>query len=110
MMRRDTRNVLLLAVMILVLALPSAARAHEVTHQGTVQAVETERLQVQVMTEGGEDAELIWFKVTADTKVRRGEAELVYADAAIDQGERIVVLVNNDFDATEALVLRLAAR
>ena len=62
------------------------------------------------MTDVGEDAELVWFTVTADTKVQRGDAVVAYADAAIDERERIVVLVNTDFDATEALEVRLAQR
>ncbi len=88
----------------------ASVSAHEVTHRGTVQAVETDRVQVQTVAEDGEDAELLWFTVTGDTEVQRGDAVVAYADAAIADGERIVVLVNTDFNATDALELRLAQR
>ena len=42
--------------------------------------------------------------------LQRGDTAVAYADAAIGEGERIVVLVNTDFDATEALELRLTQR
>ena len=88
----------------------TSVSAHEVTRRGTVQAVETDRVQVQTVAEDGEEAELVWFTVTTDTEVQRGDTAVAYADAAIGEGERIVVLVNTDFDATEALELRLAQR
>ena len=108
MTRTRSTFVVLLGIMAIV-GLASVS-AHEVTHRGTVQAVEMERVQVQTVTDAGEDAELVWFTVTADTKVQRGDAVVAYADAAVGEGERIVVLVNTDFDATEALELRLARR
>ena len=84
--------------------------AHEVTHRGTVGAVELERVQVQTIDDAGDPADLVWFTVTGDTKLQRGDTIVTFADAAIDEGERIVVLVNTDFDPTEALELRLAQR
>ena len=104
-----THNTFVVLGIIAIAGLASVS-AHEVTHRGTVQAVEMERVQVQTVAEDGEEAELVWFTVTTDTKVQRGDAPVVYADAAIGEGERIVVLVNTDFDATEALELRLAQR
>lgn len=105
-----TRNTFVVMLGIMVIVGLTSVSAHEVTHRGTVQAVEMDRVQVQTTAEDGEDAELIWFTVTADTKVQRGDAVVAYADAAIGEGERIVILVNTDFDATEALELRLARR
>ncbi len=105
-----TRNTFVVMLGIMAIVGLVGVSAHEVTHRGTVQAVEMERVQVQTVTEAGEDVELVWFAVTADTKVQRGEIAVSYADAVIGEGERIVVLVNTDFDATEALALRLAQR
>ena len=104
-----THNTFVVLGIIAIVGLASVS-AHEVTHQGTVQAVEMERVQVQTSDDAGENADLVWFTVTADTKVQRGDVVVAYADAAIGEGERIVVLVNTDFNATDALELRLARR
>lgn len=99
-------------MLVLVAALVAGAvvQAHEVTYRGTVETVEAARVQVQTLDESGAAAELTWFTVTADTEVRRGDTLVPYADAGIEEGERIVVMVNTDFAPTDALEIRLAPR
>ena len=96
------------AVVVAMATLAPVALAHEMAHRGTVQAVESERVQVQTLDEAGAPAALTWFTVTEGTEVRRGDTVLTYAAAAIEIGERIVVVVDHDADETAALEVRLA--
>ena len=101
---------LLATAFVLAIGATAAVHAHEVTHRGTVLAVEPARLQVQTLTESGAEGEATWFTVTEKTKVQRGEQVVTYVTAAIATGERIVVIVDHDADEHAAIELRLAAR
>ena len=71
-------------------------RAHEITYQGTVLAVESARLQVKTIDEKTKKEDSVWFVVNKDTKLKRGEKTMPYADAKIVKGERIAVTVDHD--------------
>jgi hypothetical protein len=88
-----------------------AAAAHDVVYQGTVVHVERERLQVRTIDEQTKKGQDLWFVVTKDTKVRRGDRPVSYAEAGIAPNERIVVVVTHGGeDKHVASELRLAAR
>jgi hypothetical protein len=85
--------------------------AHEVIYQGTVLAVEADKLHVRTVDPEAKTPTDRWFTVTADTRVRRGDRVVTYASAAIVKDERIVVVVNHEAEVENvATELRLAAR
>jgi hypothetical protein len=91
----------------LVVATPLAA--HEVTYFGTVLAVEAARVHVKTIDEKTRAEDAVWFVVDKDTKVKRGDKTVRYADAKIMKGERIVLIVNHDASTKMlALEIRLA--
>ena len=99
------------AVVILLVAVISPLRAHDVLYRGTVVAVQPEQVQVKTTDEKTKKEDTLSFKVTAKTRVKRGTATVPYASAAIAGGERIVVVVNHDAEAGHvATELRLAAK
>ena len=100
-----------LAMMImLVVAAPAVVCAHDVLYTGTVLSLETEQLHVKAINETKKEED-IWFAVTKDTKVRRGDTLVPYADAGITEGERVVVVVNHDAEVGNvATELRLATK
>jgi hypothetical protein len=97
-----------MAVLLTVIAGP--VFAHPMTFQGTVLAVEPARVQVKTVAESKKEED-VWFVVNKDTKVKRGDTTVKYADAQIAKGERIVVTIDHDAKikmlATE---IRLAAK
>jgi hypothetical protein len=102
-----SRALLAIVVMSAVVTL----RAHTVFYQGTVVAVEAARVHVNTIDEKTKKEERIWFAVDKDTKVKRGEKSVKFAEAAIKNGERIVVGIEHEgkvkFLATE---IRLAEK
>jgi hypothetical protein len=98
------------AVVLVVMTLAPAVLAHEMAHRGTVQGVEAARVQVQTIDDAGAPAALVWYTVSEDTEVRRGDAVVTFTAAAVQVGERIVVIVDHDVDETAAIEVRLAAR
>ena len=98
------------ATIVLAVAFTAGVRAHEVTYRGMVHVVEADRVQVQTVTESGAAGETIWFTVSEGTKVQRGDEVVDYAEAAIAEHERIVVIVDHDEAPNAAIELRLAAR
>jgi hypothetical protein len=87
----------------IVLALASAvavAHAQEVTHLGTVIAVEPNRVQVRTVDEKTKREETQWFLVDRDTRIKRGDEFMALAAAKIAPGERIAVLVDPADKAT----------
>lgn len=99
------------AMMTLVLAVPAVVHAHDVLYAGTVLTVESERLHVKTLDDKTKKEEDIWFGVTKDTKVKRGDTILSYADARLTAGERVVVIVNHDAAVKNvATELRLAGK
>jgi hypothetical protein len=71
-------------------------RAHPMTYQGTVIAVESTRVQVKTVDPMTKKEAAIWFVVTKDTKVKRGDKTVTYAEAKIAKDERIVITVDMD--------------
>lgn len=85
--------------------------AHDVLYPGTVLEVQPDKLHVKTVDPDSKQEVRLWFTVTADTKVKRGDAPTTYAAAAIVKDERIVVVVNHDAETKGvATELRLAAR
>lgn len=99
-----------MAVLALVVPAGAVVFAHDVLYPGTVLTVEAERLQVKTVDPDTKEALTLWFAVTEDTRVKRGDRIVTYAEAKIAKDERIVVVVNHDAEARNvATELRLAA-
>ena len=95
---------------LMVLAASTAAAADDVTYLGTTVAVETSRVQVRAVDPETKKEQTLWFEVNKDTKVKRADIVMSYADAQIMRGERIAVVV--DHGAPKKLLaveIRLAA-
>ena len=104
-------KVITTVVIAIVLLVPSAAQAHPMTHQGTVLAVEPARLQVKTIDEKTKKEDRLWFVVDKNTKVRRGDKPVSYADAKITVGERVVIIVDMDAETKMlATEIHLAAK
>jgi hypothetical protein len=73
-----------------------AVSAHEITFQGTVLAVEAARVQVKTVDDTSKKEDTVWFGVNKDTKVKRGDTTVTYADAKIVKGERIAITIDHD--------------
>ena len=80
----------------LVLVATVIVLAHEVTYRGTVLAVEATKLQVKTVDEKTKKEDSLWFLINKDTKLKRGDKTVPYADAKIANGERIAVTVDHD--------------
>jgi hypothetical protein len=99
------------AVVAFVVGVSQPLRAHDVTYQGTVVTVEPARIQVKTAASKTQKEETLWFAVNKDTKIRRGEKTVTYAEAAIVKGERIVVIVDHDAETKMlATQIRLASK
>lgn len=100
----------LMTVLALVVSAGSVVFAHDVLYPGAVLVVEAERLQVKTVDPDTKKDLTLWFAVTRDTRVKRGDRIVTYADAKIAKDERIVVVVNHDAEVKNvATELRLAA-
>lgn len=110
-MKRRMACVLIATVFVGAIAGAGVLYAHDVLYPGTVLAVETERLQVKIIDAETKGEVSLWFAVTRDTKVKRGDTIVLYAEARIGKDERVVVVVNHDAEVKNvATELRLAAR
>ena len=106
-----TYAVLLGAMAMVALVATTVVHAHEVTYQGTVLAVEATKLQVKTVDEKTKKEDTVWFVVNKDTKVKRGEKTVPYADAKIATSERIAVTIDHDAQVKMlATQIRLAAK
>jgi Cu/Ag efflux protein CusF len=103
-----TRVVTVLAVLGLVVFNPASVLAHDVLYPGTVLTVESARIEIKTIDPDTKKDVQLWFAVDKNTKVKRGEASVKYAEAGIRKGERIVVVVNHDDGGTAAAEIRLA--
>lgn len=101
---------LLTVVLVFSVVLGAALSAHEVTYMGTVLAVDPAKVQVKTTDDTTKKEETLWFLVDRNTKVKRGDVVVKFADARIAKGERIAVTINHDA-ATKNLAteIRLAA-
>ena len=111
-MKSIPRTTTLVAFVGVLMVLASALMsAHEVLYPGTVLTVETERVQVKTIDPDTKKEATLWFAVTKDTKVKRGDKTVTYVEAKITKDERLVVVVNHDADVKHvATEIRLAAR
>ncbi len=82
---------------------------HEVTYMGTVRALGDASIEVMVIDEGSGSETPMTFRVTAETKVYRGDNIVAIAEAGIEVEERIAITVNVDVPGNSALVVRLGA-
>lgn len=111
-MKRVKQQPLFLGAAAAVLVLMYAPlAAHNVLHTGTVLTVAADKLEITSVNKTTKKEETVAFIIDGKTKVKRGDAVVALADAKIEKGERIVVVVNTDARirmlATE---LRLAAK
>ena len=89
----------------------AVVRAHPMTYQGTVLAIQPTKVQVKMVDDKTKKESSDWFVVDKNTKVTRGDKRVVYADAKITAGERIVIIVNMDAETKNlAEEIRLAAK
>ena len=98
------------ALLVLSVVVSAALLAHEVTYMGSVLAVEATKVQVKTVDDKTKKEDTVWFLVDKNTKVKRGDSLVKFADAKIAKGERIAVTINHDA-ATKNLAteIRLAA-
>lgn len=97
------------AAILIVFATASLAWAHPVTYLGTVVTFEATRVQVKTTDPDTKKDFIAWFLVNKDTKVKRGENVVTYADAQVMKGERIAVVVDHDAKTKMlAMEIRLA--
>ena len=93
-MRKNMFRALLLVVVALVVAAPAVPRAHEMTVQGTVSAIETSRIQIKTGKEkAGVSPE--WYPIGAKTRIKRGNKTVTLAEAKIEVNERAVLIVDH---------------
>lgn len=84
--------------------------AHDVTHRGTVVAVEAARLQVKTVDAKTKKEDTQWYTVGPKTRTKRADKVVPYAEAKIATGERVVLLVNHAGEAKMLITeIRLAA-
>ena len=96
--------------------------AHEVTFSGTVVALETaEYAQPNGTTREVQELEVAYvdektkrpaqkvFTIDSETRVLRGDKSLSLAEAALQKGETVEVVVNHDTPGDLALEVRLQA-
>lgn len=101
----------LAAAMAAVMVMPVTVLAHDMLTEGTVLTVAPTRLEITSPNKATRKDETVAFVIDKNTKVKRGDTVVSYADAKIEKGERIVVVVNTDA-ATKMLAkeLRLPTR
>ena len=85
----------------------SANALHDVTHKGTVVAVDAQSIKVSVINDKTKKPETITTYHDKETKFLRGDKLVSFADAKIRVKERITVTYNNDDDANVLDVVRL---
>jgi hypothetical protein len=78
-------------------------------YRGTVVEVQPAKIAVKTTEEKTRKTETVWLAVNKETKVKRGEVPVSYAEAHITKDERIVVIVNHDAETKMlATEIRLA--
>src|SRR4249919_3093795 len=84
-------------------------QAHEMMYRGTVVEVQAAKIAVKTTDDKTKKTETVWLAVNKDTKVKRGDVPVPYAEAHIAKDERIVVIVNHDAETKMlATEIRLA--
>lgn len=92
-MRHFVRNVCASALFVSLTA-ANTVLAQEMTHLGTVVAVETGRIQVRMLDDSAKPAEVVWFVIDSNTRFKRGDRVVTRVDAKIAKGERVAVLMD----------------
>lgn len=82
---------------------------HEVTYMGTVTALGDGSIDAMVLDSRSGAESPMTFRLTAETKVYRGDDIVSISEAGIEVGERLAVTVNVDVPGNSALTVRLAA-
>lgn len=81
--------------------------AHLITFKGTALAVEKENVTVNVVDPETKKVTRKVFIVDEETKVLRDDVQVKFANAKIQKGENITVIVDHDLDEELAQVIRL---
>ena len=97
------------AVVLTVAALSVAVLAHPMTYKGTVVSVAKASVQVKAVDDMTKKESTTTFKITAKTKIFRGDKQMTFAEAKVQKDERIAVTTNMDKAKDDAEVIRLAA-
>lgn len=93
-----------------VIALASVSLlAHQETFKGTVIAVESESVRVNVVDATTKQTTPTTFYFDAETRILRGDDLVTMAAARIRVGENIAVTTDHDLDEELAIVIRLDA-
>ena len=113
-MRGFARSLVLIvmttSVMLVHAMTATVARAHEMTVQGTVAAIEGTRIQIKTGHEkAGEPSS--WYPIDEKTTIKRGSKTVPSAEAKISSGERVVAIVDHPAEGPmRTKEIRLAAR
>ena len=107
----------------LVMFAPMTIAAHEVTHKGTVVALkvnkyaqpsgpprEVTELEVSVVDPKTKKAADRVFTITGKTRVLRDGKRIQAANAAVQKGEEVAVVVDHDKPGDEAIEVRLTTK
>lgn len=111
-MKRRLQSLLVFAVASVVAGSVAVAHAHEIVFKGTVTKVEGSRIEVDTVDDKAQHKR-VWFVVTDQTKVLRGDQVVTIAAARIEPKERIVVVVDHADETTSptrALRVQLAPK
>jgi len=98
------------AIALLALVASTIVGAHPMNYQGTVISAGPAKLAIKTIDEKTKKESTVTFTIDRNTKVKRGDRLVSYADAKIVANERIVVIV--DMDAATKMVaeeIRLGA-
>ncbi len=119
-MKQIISSLIALAV---VTALPPSVLAHEVTYRGKVVSQETGRyaqpsggarevreLHVTIVDAKTKKPSNRVFVIVDATKILRGKAAVTLANAGIQKGEAVAVVVDHDKPGDEAITIRLEPR
>jgi hypothetical protein len=106
-------------VLVVLVAAPAPAAAHEVTHSGTVVALKIEKyaqpgggtrevreLEVAVVDPKTKRASTRVFTITDKTKVTRAGKPVAVADVSARKDENVAVVVDHDKPGDEAIRVR----
>ena len=107
--QRESIRLLAACVVIAVVGV-TTLQAHEMIYRGTVVEVQATKIAVKTTDDKTKKTETVWLAVDKDTKVKRGDVPVPYAEAHIAKDERIVAIVNHDAETKMlATEIRLAA-
>ncbi len=106
--QRKSLRLLAASVAIAVVGM-TALQAHEMMYRGTAVEVQPSKISVKTTDDKTKKTETVWLAVDKNTKVKRGDVPVPYAEAHIAKDERIVVIVNHDAETKMlATEIRLA--